>query len=76
MLEVLLSCCKNPDIPGGYWSEGKRPRPMWVKVANPAEARERGAPVELGGRAAEAARAVALHRALDDSQHPGWPGCD
>ncbi len=43
MLELLLSCCPNPDIQEnrGYWSPGKRPRPTWVDVKSLAEAKER-----------------------------------
>jgi len=44
-MKVLLACKPNPDIdmPGckGYWTRGKRPRPMWVAVKDVAEARER-----------------------------------
>jgi hypothetical protein len=42
-MKVLLRASPNPDIQenGGYWSPGKRPRPIWVNVRDLAEARER-----------------------------------
>jgi hypothetical protein len=40
-MKVLLAAAPNPDIEGGYWSPGRRPRPQWVNVCDLAEARER-----------------------------------
>ena len=40
-MKVLLKSVPNPDLVGGYWTHGKRPRPIWVNVRDLTEARER-----------------------------------